>query len=444
MAGAFPEGFYSTTNQRTEIRLAGKWVPVGRSGDGLRHRGRREGAARCVPMNEIRLGEPIVVGHAGVRVFPEERSRDPQTFGSWTAASRPKSPREWPSGEIARELCRKPRRRRQDVVRGRAGRRPYRQRRVRLQQMIRWATSTSCSPATPWPPTTSSSRCSAPAWASTSTTESWPRPATNTICGRSIASAAPAASVGRRKRRALLGHHVRVRTPWRRFPAGRQHPRRRAAARRDYRRAGRPKQMRAKIRGVTFCLMIATTLHSIAVGNLLPAWIKVVCVDINPSTVIKLADRGSFQTVGLVTDVEPFLRALVQELVAWNRDRAGESVDMTRAARRFSCARPITTASNMRSIPGCSATGRAERQLAMRQWQDLRRCWNKRARRSTACRRWPVCRIWCLRPMRRWSAAKPPYFPIFVIPSGKAKRCLASNGSPGMASRWSGSRPGVL
>jgi hypothetical protein len=72
--------------------------------------------------------------------------------------------------------------------------------------------------------------------------------------------------------------------------------------------------MRKLIRGVTFCLMIATTLHSIAVGNLLPAWVKVVCADINPSTVIKLSDRGSFQTVGLVTDVEPFLRALVQEL----------------------------------------------------------------------------------------------------------------------------------
>jgi len=72
--------------------------------------------------------------------------------------------------------------------------------------------------------------------------------------------------------------------------------------------------MRQKLKGVTFCLMVATTLHSIAVGNLLPAWVKVVCVDINPSTVIKLNDRGSFQTVGLVTDVEPFLRALVQEL----------------------------------------------------------------------------------------------------------------------------------
>src|SRR5207245_7338949 len=76
------------------------------------------------------------------------------------------------------------------------------------------------------------------------------------------------------------------------------------------------RKMREKIRGVSFCLMIATTLHSIAVGNLLPAWVKVVCVDINPSTVIKLNDRGSFQTIGLVTDVEPFLRVLDQELLA--------------------------------------------------------------------------------------------------------------------------------
>jgi lysine-ketoglutarate reductase/saccharopine dehydrogenase-like protein (TIGR00300 family) len=74
------------------------------------------------------------------------------------------------------------------------------------------------------------------------------------------------------------------------------------------------REMRRRIRDVDFCLMIATTLHSIAVGNLLPAWVRVVCVDINPSTVIKLNDRGSFQTVGLVTDVEPFLRSLVIEL----------------------------------------------------------------------------------------------------------------------------------
>ena len=74
------------------------------------------------------------------------------------------------------------------------------------------------------------------------------------------------------------------------------------------------RSMRSKVRDVSFCLMIATTLHSIAVGNLLPATTSVVCVDINPSTVIKLSDRGSFQTVGLVTDVAPFMSQLLLEI----------------------------------------------------------------------------------------------------------------------------------
>ncbi len=59
-------------------------------------------------------------------------------------------------------------------------------------------------------------------------------------------------------------------------------------------------EMRKHIPGTGFCLMVATTLHSIAVGNLLPASVKVACVDINPATVTKLMDRGSTQTVGMV------------------------------------------------------------------------------------------------------------------------------------------------
>jgi lysine-ketoglutarate reductase/saccharopine dehydrogenase-like protein (TIGR00300 family) len=73
-------------------------------------------------------------------------------------------------------------------------------------------------------------------------------------------------------------------------------------------------EMRAHVPGTGFCLMVATTLHSIAVGNLLPAWVKVACIDINPATVTKLMDRGSTQTVGIVSDAEPFLRMLVAEL----------------------------------------------------------------------------------------------------------------------------------
>ena len=72
--------------------------------------------------------------------------------------------------------------------------------------------------------------------------------------------------------------------------------------------------MRARIEGVTIALMMGTMLHSIAVGNLLPAHVKTICVDINPSVVTKLADRGTFQAIGLVTAIEPFLRELTEFL----------------------------------------------------------------------------------------------------------------------------------
>jgi lysine-ketoglutarate reductase/saccharopine dehydrogenase-like protein (TIGR00300 family) len=73
--------------------------------------------------------------------------------------------------------------------------------------------------------------------------------------------------------------------------------------------------MRAELDDVGFCLMVATMLHSVGTGNLLPASIPLVCVDINPATVTKLADRGSAQARGIVTDVGLFLEQLARELV---------------------------------------------------------------------------------------------------------------------------------
>jgi hypothetical protein len=55
-------------------------------------------------------------------------------------------------------------------------------------------------------------------------------------------------------------------------------------------------------------------LHSIGVGNMLPSWVQVVCVDINPAVVTKLSDRGSTQTIGIVTDVGLFLHQLAVAL----------------------------------------------------------------------------------------------------------------------------------
>ena len=65
---------------------------------------------------------------------------------------------------------------------------------------------------------------------------------------------------------------------------------------------------------VQLVLMLSTMLHSIGVGNMLPSWVRVVCVDINPAVVTKLSDRGSAQTVGVVTDVGLFLHRLAERL----------------------------------------------------------------------------------------------------------------------------------
>jgi lysine-ketoglutarate reductase/saccharopine dehydrogenase-like protein (TIGR00300 family) len=65
---------------------------------------------------------------------------------------------------------------------------------------------------------------------------------------------------------------------------------------------------------VTVVMMLASTLHSIAVGNLLKSSVKTVCVDINEATPLKLSNRGSKQAIGIVTDVSFFLNILVHEL----------------------------------------------------------------------------------------------------------------------------------
>ncbi|MCV3213752.1 TIGR00300 family protein [Plectonema radiosum NIES-515] len=68
------------------------------------------------------------------------------------------------------------------------------------------------------------------------------------------------------------------------------------------------------LKGADMILMLSSMLHSIGVGNMTPAGVKMVCVDINPAVVTKLSDRGSIESVGVVTDVGLFLSLLVQQL----------------------------------------------------------------------------------------------------------------------------------
>lgn len=73
--------------------------------------------------------------------------------------------------------------------------------------------------------------------------------------------------------------------------------------------------LRRKFKNVKICIMIASMLHSIAAGNLLPSSVKIICVDINPEVVTKLSDRGTSQAIRLVTDAELFLKELTAHLI---------------------------------------------------------------------------------------------------------------------------------
>jgi lysine-ketoglutarate reductase/saccharopine dehydrogenase-like protein (TIGR00300 family) len=317
MDAAFPEGFYSTTNQRTEIRLAGKWIPVeNQEMDCGIVVDTDANSACCIPMSELREGDHIVVGHAGVRVFPEDRSADAETFAFMGSTVSTEKPKGLAIRSIARQLAEnRAGGGKTAIVAGPAvvhtGSGDY------LQQMIRAGYVDLLL-------------------------------AGNALAAHDIEQSMFGTSLGAYLDREGLAeagheHHLRAINRIRRAGGIRQ------AVESGALRSGimyecvrhrvgivlagsirddgpLPEvitdvlvaqwQMREELRAVNFCLMIATALHSIAVGNLLPAWVKVVCVDINPSTAIKLSDRGSFQTVSLVTDVAPFMRALVEELAA--------------------------------------------------------------------------------------------------------------------------------
>lgn len=318
--GAFPEGFYSTTNQRTEIRLRGEWVEVeeqemdcGIAVD------EESNSARCVPMCEVATSLSFVVGHMGVRVFPHERATEKQSFEFMNSAVSTEKPKGVAVRQVAQELFRARQSGQKTLFVGgpaivHTGSGEYFRKLIRAGYVSKLF-------------------------------------AGNALATHDIEHSLFGTSLGVRLDcgdvvEAGHEHHLRSINRIRRCGGIR------AAIDQgvltsgimyecvqqdvDFLLAGSirddgplpevitdclvaQQRMRAKIRDVTFCLMIATTLHSVAVGNLLPAWVKVVCVDINPSTVIKLSDRGSFQTAGLVTDVEPFFRALVDEIETLER-----------------------------------------------------------------------------------------------------------------------------
>jgi len=316
VVGAFPDGFYCSTNFRTQVRLNEEWVEVeDQEMDCGILVDVKEGAARCVPMTSVQLGDQIVVGRRGLRVFPPEaemRKRDLFEFMASPVSS------ERPKAISVREIA--------------AAMKKTKASGEKILAVL------------------------GPAVVHTGGGELVAKLvregyinvlfAGNALATHDMEEAFYGTSLGVSFDHGLPTdegheHHLRTINTIRRFGGILQAVEQKKLTRGIMYECIQHKvpfvlcgsirddgplpevitdilvaqnEMRKHVPGTGFCLMLATTLHSIAVGNLLPAWVKVACVDINPATVTKLMDRGTTQTVGIVSDAEPFLRSLVAEL----------------------------------------------------------------------------------------------------------------------------------
>jgi lysine-ketoglutarate reductase/saccharopine dehydrogenase-like protein (TIGR00300 family) len=313
--GIFPSDFYSTSNQPTSVRHQGKWLEVENiemdCGIAV-----EEGRAYCLPVDEARAGHMIACGHLGIRVHPLERARNRELFGFMQSQVSAEKPKKVIISEIAASM-RAIRKEGGDIlfvggpaiIHTGAGR--Y------LSWLIR---------------------------------EGYVQVlfSGNALAAHDIEASMFGTSLGVSLESGLSSeygheHHIRA------INEVRARGSLRAAVDDGLIREGviyeaikqnigmvlagsirddgplpdvitdviaAQKQMRRAIHesDIHLALMMGSMLHSIATGNLLPATVRAVCVDIDPAVVTKLADRGSFQTIGLVTDVESFLRELVADL----------------------------------------------------------------------------------------------------------------------------------
>lgn len=315
MDGVFPEGFYSTTNLDTDVRVGGGWIRVANPEMDL---GILIDPTNCsaesVAMADVREGDMFVVGHSGIRVHPVERPRDKQTFEFMSSAVSSEKPKAQVVADVA-QMLRDARSAGRDVI-----------------------------------------AVAGPAVVHTGAAEHLARLVElryvsvlfggNAIAAHDIEAALYGTSLGIRLEDGVpvFGgheHHLRainaVRSAGSIAEAVEQGLITRGLMY-TLVKTGTPfvlagsirddgplpdvvtdvieaqREMRAYAQNSGACLMLSTMLHSIATGNMLPATTTTVCVDINPAVVTKLADRGSWQTVGVVTDVGLFLEHLANEL----------------------------------------------------------------------------------------------------------------------------------
>ncbi len=309
--GVFPEGFYSTSNLPTEVLIDGAWVPVEDiEMDCAIAVDPNAGRARCIVFQGARPGMEVVVGHQGVRVTPIERSRQTEIFTFMASEVSAEKPKKVLIAAIAEEMKQiRTSGGRIVVVAGPAvvhtGAGRYLSRLIELGYVhVLFAG--------------------------------------NALAVHDVESALFGTALGVNVESGLAiehghEHHMRAINRVRAAGGLRQMVESgqltsgvmKSAIDHgvEYVLAGSVRddgplpdvitdmveaqqRMRSSLTGVRMAIMLSTMLHSIATGNMLPAGVRTVCVDINPAVVTKLADRGSWQSIGLVTDVESFLREL--------------------------------------------------------------------------------------------------------------------------------------
>ncbi|GCE13864.1 ornithine cyclodeaminase [Tengunoibacter tsumagoiensis] len=313
--GVLPPRFYSTTNLQTQVRLLGQWVKVEEiemdvavviTSDKKR--------AYCRPMHDVKVGDEVVVGHEGIRVIPYERERERESFAFMQSSVSSEKAKVLAIHEIARQM--KETRARNGkilfvlgpaVIHTGAGRYVAELLRRGYVQVIFGGNAIITHDI-------ESALFGTSLGVNLESGEQVEGGHRNHL--RAINAIRGIGSLDKAIETGLLREGITYEAIKHNVPmvlAG--------SIRDDGPMPGvisdmieAQKRMRNEVQGVEMAIMIASMLHAIATGNLLPAHVRTVVVDINPAVVTKLADRGSFQAAGLVTDAELFLRELLDVL----------------------------------------------------------------------------------------------------------------------------------
>ena len=313
--GVLPAKFYSTTNLPTQVRLHGQWITVEDiEMDVAIVIDRENERAFCRPMHEVQIGDEVVIGHSGIRVQAFERAREREAFAFMQSDVSSEKVKVLAIHAIARQM-RETRAHNGKilfvlgpaVIHTGAGRYIAELIRRGYVQVIFGGNAIVTHDV-------ESALFGTSLGVDLATGEQVEGGHRNHL--RAINAVRALGSLDKAVETGLLREGITYEAMKHNIPmvlAG--------SIRDDGPMPGvindmqeAQRAMRKAVQGVEMAIIVASMLHAIATGNLLPSSVRTVVVDINPSVVTKLADRGSFQAAGLVTDAELFLRELVEEL----------------------------------------------------------------------------------------------------------------------------------